>query len=95
MHKIPFKAIGTCSAILTLLIIVRCFVSAGRVLYYGGTEWLSVIQADPWLYVSVGSAALSVLCFTMSILQERLEAPAQEEYEEDPDEDEDFEDLDE
>ena len=95
MHKIPFKTIGTCSAILTLLIIVRCVVSAGRVLYYGGTEWLSVIQADPWLYVSVGSAALSVLCFTMSILQERLEAPTQEEYEEDLDVDEDLEDLDE
>ena len=90
MQKIPFKTIGACSAILTLLVIVRCIVSASRVLYYGGTEWLSVIQADPWLYVSVGSAALSVLCFTMSILQERLKDAGQE-SEEDSDEEEENE----
>ena len=71
MQKIPFKTIGYCSAFLTILIIGRCLVSIGRVLYYGGTNWLAVIQADPWLYVSVASAALSVLCFTMTILQEQ------------------------
>ena len=70
MKRIPFKTIGTCSAILTVLIIVRCLVSIGRVLYYGGNYWLSVIQADPWLYVSVCSAALSVVCFLLAYRQE-------------------------
>lgn len=71
MKHIPFKAIGAGSAILTVLIIVRCLVSIGRVLYYGGNYWLSVIQEDPWLYVGVATAAISVLCFSMALLQER------------------------
>lgn len=74
MKHIPFKFIGACSAILTVLIIVRCLVSIGRVLYYGGDYWLSVIQEDPWLYVGVATAAISVLCFSLALLQERQEA---------------------
>ena len=72
MQKIPFKTIGGCCAVMTILIIARCLVSIGRVLYYGGNYWLSVIQADPWLYVSVATTALSVICFTMAIVQERF-----------------------
>ena len=72
MQKIPFKTIGGCCAVMTILIIARCLVSIGRVLYYGGNYWLSVIQADPWLYVSVATAACSVICFTMAIVQERF-----------------------
>jgi hypothetical protein len=72
MDRIPFKTIGFCSATLTLLIVARCLVSIGRVLYYGGNYWLSVIQADPWLYVAVATAAISVISFTMTIMQERL-----------------------
>ena len=71
MSKIPFKSIGICSAILTLLVIGRCMVTVGRIRKYGGTQWLEAVQADPWLYVSVAAAALSVICFTMTILQER------------------------
>jgi hypothetical protein len=73
MQKIPFKSIGIGCAIMTLLIVARCLVSIGRVLYYGGTNWLPVVQEDPWLYVAVVTAATSVLCFTMTILQERLQ----------------------
>ena len=72
MKKFPFKTIGGCSAILTVLIIARCMVSIGRVLYYGGTQWLPVVQDDPWLYVSVASAAFSVICFTMAMVQDRF-----------------------
>jgi len=88
MNKIPFKTIGACSAILTVLIILRCIVSAGRVLYYGGNYWLTVIQADPWLYVSVASAAISVVCFAMAIIQERRKDTSEEEHEEVCEEDE-------
>ena len=73
MQKIPFKSIGIGCAIMTLLVVARCLVSVGRVLYYGGTNWLPVVQEDPWLYVAVVTAATSVLCFTMTILQERLQ----------------------
>ena len=86
MRKIPFKAIVGCRAVLTLLIIARCLVSIGRVVYYGGNYWLTVIQADPWLYVSVASAAMSVVCFTMAVIQERQRESSEEEYEEDYDE---------
>ena len=88
MNKIPFKTIGACSAILTVLIILRCLVSIGRVLYYGGNYWLTVIQADPWLYVSVASAAISVVCFAMAIIEERSTDASEEEHEEVCEEDE-------
>ena len=90
MDKIPFKTIGGCCAVLTVLIIARCLVSIGRVLYYGGNYWLTVIQADPWLYVSVASAAMSVVCFTMAVILER-QKEASEEYEEDYEDEEDEE----
>ncbi len=73
MQKIPFKSIGIGCAIMTLLIVARCAVSIGRVLYYGGTQWMPVIQQDPYLYVAVATAAASVACFVMTILQERLQ----------------------
>ena len=75
MERIPFKTIGSCCAVMTILVVIRCIVSISRVLYYGGTMWLQVIQADPWLYVAVGTAAASVICFTMAIVQERLRDP--------------------
>ena len=71
MSKIPFKTIGFCCAFLTLLVIGRCMVTVGRIRKYGGTQWLEAVQADPWLYISVAAAALSVICFTMTIVQER------------------------
>lgn len=80
MKHIPFKAIGAGSAILTVLIIIRCLVSIGRVLYYGGDYWLSVIQEDPWLYVGVATAAISVLCFSLALLQERQAAQDDESF---------------
>ena len=83
MDKIPFKLIGACSAMLTVLIILRCALTVVRVLYYGGTNWLSEIQADPWLYVSVASAAISVVCFAMAVIQQRRQEPLEEEEEED------------
>ena len=98
VNKIPFKTIGICSAILTVLIILRCAVSIGRVLYYGGNYWLTVIQADPWLYVSVASAAISVVCFSMIIIRERSKDAFASEYdiqEDDDSEDEDYDDDDE
>jgi len=88
MNKIPFKTIGFCSAILTVLIILRCIVSAGRVLYYGGTYWISVIQADPWLYVGIATSAICVVCFAMVVILQRQQDTADETdevYEEDLD----------
>ena len=82
MDKIPFKTIGGCCAVLTVLIIARCLVSIGRVLYYGGNYWLTVIQSDPWLYVSVASAAICVVCFTMAVILERQKEVSEEEYDE-------------
>ena len=86
MNKIPFKTIGICSAILTALIVLRCIVSAGRVLYYGGTYWMTVIQADPWLYVGIAASAISAVCFAMVMILQRQQDTADETdeaYEED------------
>ena len=73
MDRIPFKTIGIYSAILTLLIIARCMVSIGRVMYYGGMYWLTVIQEDPWLYVSIASSSLSALCFLLAYYREQVQ----------------------
>ena len=86
MDKIPFKLIGACSALLTLLIVLRCAMTVVRVLYYGGSHWLSAIQADPWLYVSVASAAISVVCFAMAVIRQRWQEPLEEEEEDQEDE---------
>lgn len=87
MNRIPFKTIGVCSAILTVLIIARCLVTIGRVRYYGDFYWLTAIQEDPWLYVSVASSALSALCFLLAYYREQSQLRKQAETEAQAEED--------
>lgn len=66
MKKIPWFGIGVCSAILVVLVIGRSAVTAGRVLYYGGTDWLSSVRSDPWFYVGMAAAAICVVTFLLA-----------------------------
>ncbi len=60
MKRIPWKGIAVACGTLAVLVMLRCMVSAGRFLYYGGTYWQSVVMEDPWLYIGMISAALCV-----------------------------------
>ncbi len=60
MKNIPWKGIAIGCGTLAVLVLIRCIVSAGRFLYYGGSYWQSVVMEDPWLYVGMTSAAICV-----------------------------------
>lgn len=66
MKKIPWTAIGVACLILVLLVAGRSAVTAGRVLYYGGTDWKSKVMADPWLYAGVAAAVLGGVSFLLA-----------------------------
>ena len=66
MKKIPWLGIGICSAILVLLVIGRSAVTAGRILYYGGTDWLTPVRSDPWFFVGMAAAAICVVSFLLA-----------------------------
>lgn len=66
MKKIPWTLIGAICMVLALLVVGRCAVTAGRVLYYGGTNWKEKVLADPWFYVGMVSSALCAATFMIS-----------------------------
>ena len=61
MKKIPWKTIAVAALILTVMVAIRCVVTAGRILYFGGTNWADEILADPWFYVGVAAAVIGVV----------------------------------
>ena len=73
MRRFPWKGIGFGCAILVLLVIGRCVVTAGRVIYYGGTNWVDKILADPWFFVGMAAAAACAACFLVAVSQIRNE----------------------
>ena len=73
MKRFPWKALGIGCAVLVMLVIGRCAVTAGRVMYYGGSEWISTVLADPWFFAGMAAAAVCVVCFVMLALQCRKE----------------------
>lgn len=78
MKKFPWLGIGVGCAILVLLVIGRSAVTAGRVLYYGGTDWLSSVRSDPWFYVGMAAAAICVVSFLLA--SRRAEQTAEESH---------------
>jgi len=73
MKKFPWQGIGISCAILVVLVIGRCAVTAGRVLYYNGTDWISKVRADPWFYVGMVAAAVCVVAFLMLAIRTKQE----------------------
>ena len=61
MKKIPWKAIAVASLILTVMVAIRCVVTAGRVMYFGGTDWADKILSDPWFYIGIAAAVIGVV----------------------------------
>ena len=61
MKKIPWKAIAVAALILTGMVAIRCAVTAGRVLYFGGTNWSDKVLSDPWFYVGIAAAIVGVV----------------------------------
>ena len=66
MKKSPWTTIGVACLILVLLVAGRSAVTAGRVLYYGGTDWVSKVMEDSWLYVGVAAAVMGVVAFLLA-----------------------------
>lgn len=60
MKNIPWKGIAVGCGILAVLVLVRCVVTVGRNLYYGGTYWQNEIMQDPWFYIGMMAAAFCV-----------------------------------
>ena len=60
MKHIPWKGIATGCGILAVMVLVRCVITAGRFLYYGGVYWQKEIMADPWFYIGMVAAAVCV-----------------------------------
>lgn len=60
MKHIPWKGLATGCGILAVLVLIRCIVTAGRFLYYGGVYWQNEIMQDPWFYVGMVAAAVCV-----------------------------------
>ena len=77
MKNIPWKKVALGCGILTLLIVCRCAVTAGRFLYYGGVYWQNEIMQDPWLYVGMVAAACCVAA--LLILSDQADKEAKKE----------------
>ena len=60
MRKIPWKGIAVGCGFLSVLVVIRCAVTAGYVLYYGGRDWQKAVMEDPWLYIGMVAAGLCV-----------------------------------
>ena len=80
MKKIPWKAIAVTALVMTVLVGFRCVVTAGRVLYDGGTNWSDKVLADPWFYVGIAAAVIGVVACIIK-LSETTEKPNNDETE--------------
>lgn len=76
MKKNLWKGIAIGCGSLALLVVLRCVVTAGRLLYYGNTYWQSEVMEDPWLYVGMVAAAV---CVAALLLLSELSAKEEKE----------------
>ena len=67
MKKIPWKAIAVAALIITGMVAIRCVVTAGRVMYEGGTNWSDRILADPWFYIGIAAAIIGVVACVIKL----------------------------
>ena len=82
MKKIPWKGLAYGCGILALLVLARCVVTAGRMLYYyGGSYWQSAIMEDPWFYIGMVAAAVCVAA--LLVLADRTSKEAAQTSQED------------
>ena len=59
------------STVMTVLVLARCIATAFIERYYGRTEWLPVVLADPWFYVGIAAAVLALITAIATFIQER------------------------
>ena len=69
MKHIPWKGIAIGCGTLAILVLVRCYVTAKRFLYYGGIYWQKLVMDDPWLYVGMAAAAICVVALLVLVDQ--------------------------
>ena len=60
MNKLPWSKIALGCGIVSVLVVIRSVITAGRFLYYGGVYWQRELMQDPWLYVGMVAAAVCV-----------------------------------
>lgn len=65
MKNIPWKAILIGCFIMTVLVIAKDITTAGMTLYYGGTNWMDKILADPWTYVGIATCLIGLIACVM------------------------------
>lgn len=81
MKHIPWKGIAAGCGILAVMVLVRCVVTAGRFIYYGGTYWQNEIMQDPWFYVGMVAAAFCVAA--LLVLADRSDKETKKEIQDD------------
>ena len=79
MKKIPWKTVAIAALILTVMVAIRCVVTAGRVMYEGGTNWSDRILADPWFYVGIAAAIIGVVACVIKLSEPAAKNESDEE----------------
>ena len=69
--RFPWKGAGITCAVITLLVVLRCLVTFFRNRYYGGTNGIQLILADPWFYIGMAAAAIGLACFVFLIVLDK------------------------
>ena len=70
MKKFPWKALMIGSTVMMVLVVARCIATACMERYYGRTNWVPVIMADPWFYVGITAAAVVCICAVVCLLEQ-------------------------
>ncbi len=78
MKKFPWKGLCIGTVIMTGLVAARCAVTAGQVLYYGGTDYMSRILADGWFYVGLAAALIGIISGVMALLTRKQNVPEEQ-----------------
>ena len=73
MKKIPWNVIMIGSTVMMVLVVARCIATACMELYYGRTDWVSVILRDPWFYVGVAASILVCISAIACLIRMRKE----------------------
>ena len=79
MKKIPWKTVAIAALILTVMVAIRCVVTAGRVMYEGGTDWADKILSDPWFYVGIAAAVIGVVACIIKLSERTAKNGSDEE----------------
>ncbi len=61
MKDIPWKVIFVVCVAMAVLVAARCVGTTCITKYYGGTNWMEKIWADPWTYVGIAAAAVALI----------------------------------